>query len=383
MSVGFHEAARGVLSHHMVIEDGKIANYQPYPPTPWNASPRDVYGTPGPYEDAVQNTPIFEENGPENFKGDRHHEGGPLVRPVPAVRRAHVRRQGAGAEGGPHSDGALLSHGSRAADSPCAGAHGSAGGPRRPGVPRARRGAHRRRRADVRRRARADRRADRRRGDARPARRGRAGRRAPDDPRPVSRADRGAGDGRRSTPCGPTWSRTAATSSCSGSRTAWRSCACEGSCKSCRASSSTLELAVRQALEEAAPDLLGHGRGGRGRGGERRRSRASRCPFGERSTRVAHPRYRSRPSSSPRPQVDGMSLVVANVDGTLLAYRNRCASCGGDTGGRGARWRRARAVRAAAARTSCRRPAARWTTTTSSSSRSRCCARPEEIRVAL
>ena len=26
-------------------------------------------GRPGPYEDAVQNTPIFEENGPENFKG--------------------------------------------------------------------------------------------------------------------------------------------------------------------------------------------------------------------------------------------------------------------------------------------------------------------------
>ena len=58
-----------MLSHHMVIKGGKIANYQPYPPTPWNASVRDVYGTPGPYEDAVQNTPIFEENGPENFKG--------------------------------------------------------------------------------------------------------------------------------------------------------------------------------------------------------------------------------------------------------------------------------------------------------------------------
>ena len=69
VSVGFHEAARGVISHHMVIEGGKIANYQPYPPTPWNASVRDFYGTPGPYEDAVQNTPIFEENGPENFKG--------------------------------------------------------------------------------------------------------------------------------------------------------------------------------------------------------------------------------------------------------------------------------------------------------------------------
>jgi hydrogenase large subunit len=66
---GFHEAVRGVLSHHMVIRDGKIANYHPYPPTPWNAAPRDEYGTPGPYEDAVQNTPIFEENGPDNFKG--------------------------------------------------------------------------------------------------------------------------------------------------------------------------------------------------------------------------------------------------------------------------------------------------------------------------
>ncbi|GHO55441.1 nickel-dependent hydrogenase large subunit [Ktedonobacter robiniae] len=66
---GFHEAVRGVLSHHMVIENGKIANYHPYPPTPWNASVRDIYGTPGPYEDAVQNTPIFEENGPDNFKG--------------------------------------------------------------------------------------------------------------------------------------------------------------------------------------------------------------------------------------------------------------------------------------------------------------------------
>ena len=66
---GFHEAVRGVLSHHVVIRDHKIANYHPYPPTPWNANPRDIYGTPGPYEDAVQNTPIFEENGPDKFKG--------------------------------------------------------------------------------------------------------------------------------------------------------------------------------------------------------------------------------------------------------------------------------------------------------------------------
>jgi hydrogenase large subunit len=66
---GFHEAVRGMLSHHMVIRNGKIANYHPYPPTCWNASPRDSYGTPGPYEDAIQNTPLFEENGRDTFKG--------------------------------------------------------------------------------------------------------------------------------------------------------------------------------------------------------------------------------------------------------------------------------------------------------------------------
>jgi hydrogenase large subunit len=66
---GFTEAVRGALSHHMVIRDGRIANYHPYPPTPWNASPRDDFGTPGPYEDAIQGQPIFEESDREQFKG--------------------------------------------------------------------------------------------------------------------------------------------------------------------------------------------------------------------------------------------------------------------------------------------------------------------------
>jgi hydrogenase large subunit len=66
---GFHEAVRGMLSHHLVIRQGKIANYHPYPPTCWNASPRDAYGTPGPYEDAVERSPLFEENGVDDFKG--------------------------------------------------------------------------------------------------------------------------------------------------------------------------------------------------------------------------------------------------------------------------------------------------------------------------
>src|SRR5918994_316088 len=69
-----YSAAQAVYFVEKALElvragDTKAANYHPYPPTPWNGSPTDSYGTPGPYEDAVQNTPIFEENGPDNFKG--------------------------------------------------------------------------------------------------------------------------------------------------------------------------------------------------------------------------------------------------------------------------------------------------------------------------
>jgi Fe-S cluster biogenesis protein NfuA/nitrite reductase/ring-hydroxylating ferredoxin subunit len=99
----------------------------------------------------------------------------------------------------------------------------------------------------------------------------------------------------------------------------------EGSCKSCRASSSTLELAVRQALQEAAPDLLGMDVEG---------------VVEEEITGIPLPTLNGAPSwhtlDIEAPQVltstavDGQSLVVANVDGTLLAYRNECASCGSD-----------------------------------------------------
>ena len=104
-AVGFTEAVRGVLSHHMVIRGGKIANYHPYPPTPWNASVRDSFGTPGPYEDAVQNTPIFEENPPDQFKGIDIMRAVRELRPVPALRRAHVHGQRQVAAEGALADG--------------------------------------------------------------------------------------------------------------------------------------------------------------------------------------------------------------------------------------------------------------------------------------
>jgi len=50
---GYMEAPRGALSHWIVIEDGKIANYQAVVPSTWNAGPRDPSGKPGPYEAAL------------------------------------------------------------------------------------------------------------------------------------------------------------------------------------------------------------------------------------------------------------------------------------------------------------------------------------------
>ena len=61
---GFHEAPRGTLSHWIVIEDGRIKNYQLVVPSTWNAGPRDEKGQLGPYEASLLNNPIAEPNKP-------------------------------------------------------------------------------------------------------------------------------------------------------------------------------------------------------------------------------------------------------------------------------------------------------------------------------
>ena len=62
--VGFHEAPRGVLSHWVVIKDGKITNYQAVVPTTWNAAPRNEKDAPGPYEASLLNTPVADPERP-------------------------------------------------------------------------------------------------------------------------------------------------------------------------------------------------------------------------------------------------------------------------------------------------------------------------------
>jgi hydrogenase large subunit len=50
---GFMEAPRGALGHWIVIEDGRIDNYQAVVPSTWNAGPRDATGQAGAYEAAL------------------------------------------------------------------------------------------------------------------------------------------------------------------------------------------------------------------------------------------------------------------------------------------------------------------------------------------
>jgi Fe-S cluster biogenesis protein NfuA len=123
-----------------------------------------------------------------------------------------------------------------------------------------------------------------------------------------------------------------------------------GSCSDCSASSVTLELAIKQALEEAAPDLAGlqvEGVAPQTMNGTSLPMLTGTAPGnGSAPTGMELPVVISPPPAPPSwfevdsvaglgdgslvsVGVGGRELVVANVDGTLLAYGNACAGCGG------------------------------------------------------
>jgi Fe-S cluster biogenesis protein NfuA/nitrite reductase/ring-hydroxylating ferredoxin subunit len=141
-----------------------------------------------------------------------------------------------------------------------------------------------------------------------------------------------------------------------------------GSCSDCAASAMTLELAIKQALEDAAPDLEGLEVEGVGvtpaptgpslpllDGGLAAASRqdglaelpivysqagAYSQPEGGQAPSPAAPSWYEADHLDLVPvgemvdaEVGGTALLVANVDGTLLAYTNTCASCGGPLSG--------------------------------------------------
>jgi hydrogenase large subunit len=51
--IGTIEGPRGALGHWVIIDNGKITNYQAVVPTTWNSGPMDVAGKHGPYEAAL------------------------------------------------------------------------------------------------------------------------------------------------------------------------------------------------------------------------------------------------------------------------------------------------------------------------------------------
>jgi Fe-S cluster biogenesis protein NfuA/nitrite reductase/ring-hydroxylating ferredoxin subunit len=132
-----------------------------------------------------------------------------------------------------------------------------------------------------------------------------------------------------------------------------------GSCSDCAASSVTLELAIKQALEDAAPDLEGLEVEGvaaqtAGGGGLPMVTGSPPTQFPPTPPAPAAPTGMELPVVMSTPggrapestwfeidsvgmladgqlatvSVAGSDLLVANVEGALLAYRDRCASCG-------------------------------------------------------
>ncbi len=69
IAAGFWEASRGYLTHHLEMDKGKVVNYQINTPSTWNSAPRDPFGVPGPYEEAVLNTPLLESVPDDQVKG--------------------------------------------------------------------------------------------------------------------------------------------------------------------------------------------------------------------------------------------------------------------------------------------------------------------------
>ncbi len=70
IGAGFWESAGGALTHHVVVRNQQITNYQIIPPSEWIFSSRDASETPGVIEAAIHNTPLTEDfTNSEDFTG--------------------------------------------------------------------------------------------------------------------------------------------------------------------------------------------------------------------------------------------------------------------------------------------------------------------------
>jgi Fe-S cluster biogenesis protein NfuA/nitrite reductase/ring-hydroxylating ferredoxin subunit len=113
----------------------------------------------------------------------------------------------------------------------------------------------------------------------------------------------------------------------------------EGSCEGCPASASTLELAIKQALDEAAPDLEGLVVEGAANGTAPAEPGADGLELPVVSVAPgaagATPSWFDLDSGAgvaegevASDEVGGVALVIARIEGSLLAFRDVCAGCG-------------------------------------------------------
>jgi len=134
----------------------------------------------------------------------------------------------------------------------------------------------------------------------------------------------------------------------------------EGSCKTCPASSATLELAVKQALDEAAPDLEALVVEGiqdsqpapdavgfelpvlqvKVEDGEMAISKTAQAQAALSAAAAPPPGWHRFDEAGSLEEgrirsalVEGVPLVVARVDGALLAFRDSCSGCGSELSG--------------------------------------------------
>ena len=95
----------------------------------------------------------------------------------------------------------------------------------------------------------------------------------------------------------------------------------QGSCKTCPSSAVTLELAVRQAIEEACPDLAGFEV--EGAIARKPRGKLIPTPSGWRCENA-----RQLPEGGfLTSNADGLPLFLCRVNSRLYAYRDRCPAC--------------------------------------------------------
>ena len=100
----------------------------------------------------------------------------------------------------------------------------------------------------------------------------------------------------------------------------------QGTCKSCASSAVTLELAIRHAIEEACPDLIGF----EVEGAPAQSAGATVAPHPQRATPnwiVIDHALQLDDEAGMSVRVGDLRLVICKVNGDLYAYRNNCPTC--------------------------------------------------------